>query len=83
MQQPSQINVGGIGAAQQGSNTAQEAGAKAGAFGRADLAAARLPTSPRKLKKGETCGDDKKGKWTDAQCENSECKKKGNWWGCV
>jgi hypothetical protein len=81
-QQPTQINVGGIGSAGQNSGSvSQEAAAKAASFGRADLAAARVPTV-KTVKKGETCGD-KNGKWGDHKCENSECKQKGTWWGCM
>lgn len=81
VQQPSQINVGGIGAAGQGGSVSQEAAAKAASFGRADLAAARV-ANVKMAKKGAQCGD-KNGKWGDTQCENSSCKQEGSTWKCA
>ena len=77
---PTQINVGGIGAAGQGSNVAQEAAAKAASFGRADLAAARVATV-KSVGAGSQCGG-KDGKWGDTQCDKSTCKKEGEKWFC-
>jgi hypothetical protein len=84
-QPPSQINVGGIGNAPGSSgNVAQEAGAKAAAFGRADLAAARVAQNSQKTaQKGGQCGDAQKP-WGDTKCADGlQCKKQGNVHRCA
>lgn len=80
---PATVNVGGIGAANQGSKVAQEAAAAAARFGRNDLAAARLDLSKKTVKKGEACGD-KNGKWGNTNCPaGSWCKQSGSNWVCA